>query len=716
MAALQKIRSKGSLLLIIIGIGLFAFIAEEFVRSIQTTVNEKRQLAGSVCGHKLNSQEFQQMVEQYKDALKYLRGDTHFNDFESAQAEDFVWQSYVNYQLIAKECEKLGLTVTDKELQDLLADGTSPMLQQTPFVNQQKRFDIGMLKNFLTEYEKMQTNQSQIPQQYAEQYTAIYKYWKFVEKTLREQMLEQKYQMLLAASILSNPIEAKMFYDGNTKSYDIQAAVFPYRNVKDNAVQVTDADLKKKYEETKEKYRQYVESRDIRFVAFTVEASDKDKQELKEEMNKYAQKMAETDDLTGLVRMSNSQVLYSNLWTTKEAFPADIQRKLDSIATGEIKGPYYEASDNTDNIIKLIAKIQAPDSIECRMIQVGGSSLDAIRKSADSIYTAIKNGASFDSIAKKYKQDASKQWLVSNQYDRSATTDENNIKMLNTLNTMAANEVKNIEFEQGNIIVEVTDRKAMTTKYNVAVIKRPVTFSKETYSKAYNKFSHYLATSTTMESLEKNAPKNGYQFQTNMETYSNGHFINNIPNTKEALRWVFNEDTKPGDISPLYECGDNNTLLVVALNKIHKEGYLPLEDVKNLVEKEARDDKKAEYLMQQYGNLKSVEEAGKKGAAVDTLKGITFNGNTFIPMVGSTDMILNGSVANKKAKQFVGPVKGEAGIYFYTVLSTKQDKAVPYKETEQMNMARSQHMRNLQTFGNDLFIKGKVEDKRYLFF
>ncbi len=715
MAALQTIRSKGSLLLIIIGIGLFAFIAEEFVRSIQTTANEKRQLAGSVCGNKINSQEFQQMVEQYKDALKFLRGETHFNDFESAQAEDYVWQSYVNYQLISKECDKLGLTVTDKELQDFLVDGTSPMLQQTPFVNQQKRFDVAMLKNFLTEYEKMQTNTSQVPQQYIEQYTAIYKYWKFVEKTLRENMLEQKFQILLAASILSNPVEAKMYYEDNTKNSDILLAAFPYRNVKDDAIKVTDADLKAKYEETKEKYRQYVESRDIRFVAFTVEASEKDKQALNEEMDKFAQKMAETKDLTGLVRMSNSQVLYNNLWITKNALPADIQGKLDSISVGEMKGPYYEASDNTNNIIKLIAKTQAPDSIECRMIQVGGATLEATRKSADSIYTALKNGASFDSVAKKYNQNAAKQWLVSNQYENTAT-DENNTNLLNTLNTMALNEIKNIEFEQGNIIVEVTDRKAMTTKYNLAVIKRPVTFSKETYSKAYNKFSHYLATSTTMEALEKNAPKNGYQYQANMETYSNGHFINNIPNTKEALRWVFNEDTKTGDISPLYECGDNNTLLVVALNKIHKEGYLPLEDVKSLVENDVKKDKRAEYLLKQYGNLKSVEEAGQKGAAIDTLKGITFNGNTFVPTVGSTDLAINGSVANKKANQFVGPVKGGAAVYYYKVLDVKQDKAVPYKETDQMNMARSQHMRNLQTFGNDLFIKGKVIDKRYLFF
>ena len=149
MAALQTIRSKGAFLLIIIGIGLFAFIAEEFVRSIQTTTNESRQVAGSVAGNKITSQEFQQMLEEYKEALKFLRGNENFNEYENAQAEDFVWQSYVNNQLITEECDKLGLNVTDKELQDVLIIGQHPMLQQTPFVNKQK-FDVNLLKNFFT--------------------------------------------------------------------------------------------------------------------------------------------------------------------------------------------------------------------------------------------------------------------------------------------------------------------------------------------------------------------------------------------------------------------------------------------------------------------------------------------------------------------------------------------------------------------------------------
>ena len=43
MAAIGKIRSWGPVLATLIGLALFAFIAEEFFRSCESTTNEKRQ-------------------------------------------------------------------------------------------------------------------------------------------------------------------------------------------------------------------------------------------------------------------------------------------------------------------------------------------------------------------------------------------------------------------------------------------------------------------------------------------------------------------------------------------------------------------------------------------------------------------------------------------------------------------------------------------------
>ena len=715
MAALQKIRSKGVLLIIIIGLGLFAFIAEEFFRSIETTANQSKQNVGKIYGESISSQEFQKMYEEYESALKFMRGTTSLTDAESTQARDYVWQMHVNYMLVAHECEALGLTVTDGELQQVLNEGNNPMLMQTPFRNEKTgRFDPAMLKNFLQEYEKMRTGgNSQMPQQYLEYYESMFNYWNFIEKTLRQNLLEQKYQVLLYKSILSNPVEAKMNFEGNQVRSNILLASFPYTSINDNQIKVSDSELQLKYAETKEEYRQYVESRDIKYVSVGVEASSKDKAELNSEMKEYAKKIASTDDITSVVRSSNSLIPYSNIAITKNALPADIQLQLDSMAVGTVKGPYYNASDNTDNVIRLLAKVQEPDSVLFRQIQVTGTTAEEAHKRADSIYAALQGGAKFADLAKKYGQNGDSIWMTSKQYEGS-TLDEDNAKFIGTINTMGAHQQKNVAFAQGNIIVEVLERKAITTKYNVAVIKRTVDFSKETYNKAYNKFSHFVATSPTLKDIEANARKNGYTLETRNDLYSSEHYVGNVTNTREAMKWIF--DAKDGEISPLYECGNNDHLMLVVLMKTHKEGYRPLEEVKELVRAAVIRDKKAEMLASKLKNVKDLAQAEKiQGAVIDSLSGVTFNGDSFVKATGAVEPALNGSIWQKKANAFVGPVKGENGVYVYQILAqTKQNGKFDAKQEEQL--AIQKHLRSLGNYSSDLYFDAKVVDKRYLFF
>ena len=113
MAALQKIRSKAILLIVIIALGLFAFIAEPMVQSIRTMLGQNSMQVGKVYGQEINTQEFQQLLDSYQEMMKYSRGVTALSDEENAQAKDAAWQMFVNYQLVAHECEKVGLTVTE---------------------------------------------------------------------------------------------------------------------------------------------------------------------------------------------------------------------------------------------------------------------------------------------------------------------------------------------------------------------------------------------------------------------------------------------------------------------------------------------------------------------------------------------------------------------------------------------------------------------------
>ena len=159
MAALGKIRSKGALLMGIIGLGLFSFIAEEAFRSCESSRNNERQQIGEVLGEKINVNDFQKLVDEYTDVIKMQQGTDALNDQQLNQVKDMVWNTYIQTKIVENEAKKLGLRVTDEELQNVLKQGTNPMLMQTPFVNQQTgRFDANALQKFLAEYDTQRNN------------------------------------------------------------------------------------------------------------------------------------------------------------------------------------------------------------------------------------------------------------------------------------------------------------------------------------------------------------------------------------------------------------------------------------------------------------------------------------------------------------------------------------------------------------------------------
>ena len=713
MAALGKIRSRGLTLIIIIGLGLFAFIAEEAFRSCESSRNNQRQQIGEVLGEKMSFDDFAKLVDEAQDAMKVM-GQENLNDDQLNQLRDQVWQNYVQYKLIENQCKKLGLTVTDDEMENVLSQGTNQMLLSTPFVNQQTgRFDANQLKQFLAQYKQAKTANPQA----AQQYESIYKYWNYIEKSLRQQLLIQKYNALLAHCFLSNPVEAKMSFNEENLESQIQLAAYPYSSIQDNKVTISDKDLKSKYNELKPRFQQFVETRDIKYIDVKITASAADRAALLKQFNDYGKQLASADDPADVVRKSTSAIPYLGIPVGKEAFPADIAGKLDSIAVGHVVGPVEDKQDNTLNLIKVIAKQQLPDSVQFRAIQVGGTTPDEAHKRADSIYTALKGGADFAAVAKKYGQDGSEQWLTTRQYEYTNSIDNDSKTYLNNLLTMGAKELKNIQTTQGNIIVEVLDRKNMINKYTAAVIKRTIDYSSETRSKIFNKFSSFVSANQTPEAIEKNAARSGYRLQEAKDVTTSQHYLAGIRSTRDAMKWLF--DAKEGSVSQMYECGNNgDNLLLVVCTKVHPIGYRGLDDpqVKEMVKAEVMRDKKAEQLIAKANGVKSIAAAKAKGAIVSTVNQVTFAAPVFVQTTGASEPALSGAVYAAKAGSFSShPVKGMAGVYQFQVMNRTKN-AAKFNDKELEGKLIQKGMQYAGNFMNELYINGKVVDNRYLFF
>ena len=712
MATLQKIRSKGPLLVIVIGLALFAFIAGDAWKVLQP--HQGKQDVGEVNGEVLSAQDYQKMVDELSEVIKLTNGLNSLTEDQLNNVKDQVWQSYVNNKLIAEQAEKLGLKVTDAEIQSIIDQGTHPLLMQTPFRNPQTgMFDKDMLKKFLVDYANL--NASQMPAQYVEYYQKMGAFWQFVEKTLAQSTLAEKYQNLVTKSLISNPVAAEDAFNSRTEQSDLLLAGVPYSSINDSTVQVSDSEIKDRYNEKKEQFKQLVETRDIRYIDVKVVPSDADRKAVEKEVTEYSNQLASTTaDFGTFVRSTGSSVNYSDVPVSKSVFPADVASRLDSTNVNEVYGPYYNQTDDSFNAFKLLAKVSSPDSIQFRQIQVYADTEEKTKTLADSIYNALKGGADFAAVAKIYGQTGEATWVNAQSWEGSEL-DADNSKFINTLLNQPVNELANLNMGQANLILQVMNKKSMQTKYKVAVVKREVEFSKETYNAAYNKFSQFVAQNTTIDSMVKNAEESGYTLMPRTDLSSAEHYVGGVRSTREALKWIF--AAKPGEVSPLYECGENDHLMVVALDKIHEAGYRDINSVAEMLRAEIRRNKKAEKIMEEMKKYNSIAQVkGMKDAVSDSVKHVTFSAPAYISVTRSSEPVIGAVAAKTAANKVSAPIKGNGGVYMIQVYAKEKGSEkfdAKQEETTLTNMAVRIAGNQLI---NDLYQKAKVVDQRYLFF
>ena len=707
MATLQKLRNMGPLLVIFVGLALFAFIAGDAWRLFQShTVDQN---VGSVNGEKLSAMDFQKMYEEYTNAVKFARGTNALTEDEMNQVKDEVWSTYISNRVLSAEAEKAGLTVTATELQAIVDAGSDPLLAQTPFRNEKGIFDKDILNNFLTQYENNKENP-----EFLEQYKPVYDYWKFIEKTIMLNALTSKYQALVQNSFIGNPIVAKSNYDANSNTYDIEVVAYPYSAVKGDDCVATESEIEKLYNQKKENYKQPYESRSIKYASYRVTPSPADREELRAELNEFADSLkADNTDYASIVRLSSSEVAYSDQPWQKSAFPEEVQARLDSVAVNSVVGPIYSQSDDSYTVFKLLSKSTLPDSVKYDMLVVSAENIEKTNALADSLLTALKGGANFAEISKKYNQENNEgMWFTSAQHEGMPIASNSLIDKL-VEGKKCGYETISLDNSNSKAIVRITESKNPVEKYHAVVIKRANEFSKDTYNEAYNKFSQFVASCKDAAEMEEKADEFGFRVMTQNNIHTGTHKIANISGTRDALRWIF--EAAEGDISPLYECGENDYLLVAAVTAVNEKGYTPLENLRHMLGYEIANDKKADKIMAEIKGKTMEQIKGMENVKSCETKRISFSAPAYISATASNEPAISAIAGKLNVGQESAPIKGNNGVYVIKLVA-KNAKGGEFNAKSEEDAIKAMGARDSYRMLGELIQNADVEDNRYRFF
>lgn len=665
MATLEKIRSKGVLLIVVVGLALLSFIIGDFLTQGSTFFNQSKETVADINGEKVKIADYQEMIDQIVIVQKIESGVTEVDEQTMQQIRSYVWENMVNEKLLTAEAEKMGLTVTADELSDqLIGNNVHPIIQQRRiFYDESGRFNKSNLINFLNQIKEAPSEEAN-----NQQFKDLQKYWLFWEKNIKFAILQDKYNVLISKTVVPNSVDAKFNFDARAINYDVNYVVQPYFAVSDSSVTVTDKEIKDKYNEKIKLFKQDANV-SLKFVSFDVRAQEADYKEAEAWMNKTGNEFKTTEDVTSLVN-SNSDVPYTGKNYTIFTVPAHLKDFAFSGSTGQIYGPVF--ANETFTMAKIMESgISSPDSVKLRHIFL---TTDQVGK-ADSLIAALKAGADFGALAKQFsavQQTAQNNgeigWITENVQGLDK-------EIMTSAFSKGVNEIFTIKNAQGTQIMQVTEKTAPRSKVKLAILERKVFASTETVSKIFNEAKRF-ATELKAEDFDAKAKESKVIIRQADEILASSEQIQNIEQSRQIVRWAFENDQE--SVSDVFEC--NQQFIVAVVTDKNEKGYRPLNKVSDQLKAEIIKDKKAELMIKQLAskgsNLNAI--AASIGQEVKQAPMVNFAGYQF--GVAGYEPAVIGKTTKQKLNTVSAPVKGNAGVYVIMPVNA-------VKSAEQFNVA-----------------------------
>ena len=653
MSIIQRIRDKAAwFLFIAIGVSLLGFLIQDaFVgKTGRGLFGGNTNTLGSVNGNKIEMAAYDQKVKQMEE--QYQQMGYPMNDMMRQSVRENAWNQIISEDNIKEEVDKLGLTVTPRELDDMLFGPDAPEEFRRQFTNEQGVYDVNAAKNAIAQLKKQKSTM-------ADNFNNVYL------PALASNRLHEKFVSLLANSTYYPKWMLEKLNSENNSMAAVSYVAVPYSTVPDSSIKISDEDITAYVNNHKEEFKQE-ESRSISYVVFDAAPSAADTASLMNNLELLKKEMAETSeaDISTFLAKNGSTINFMDAFISKTSIQVPNKDSIMALPKGGVFGPYLDAGNLT--IAKKLDERVQPDSVKARHILIAttdqnGQQLlpDSIaKKRIDSIKTAIDNGARFDSLAAQFS--ASPEGKT-NGGDLGYFASGRMVKGFNDFCfTGKTGDRKVVKTEFGYHLVEIEDQKNMNPAYKIAYFSKPIMPSQETDEKASGLASEFASKSRNAKAFDENAKAKNYNKLIASDIKPNDMNIPALGSNRQLVKWIYEADR--GDVSEMFTV--DSKYVVATVTEINKEGLASAAKARPMVEYILRNQKKAEQIKKKIGSSNTTLEAISTASNQPVQKADSLSfAAPFFPNAGQEGKV-GGYAFNAAAKAKVSPlIAGNAGVY-----------------------------------------------------
>ena len=705
MAAIEKIRKRSKLLIVIIGVALLAFVLEDLFQSMG---RGRENVIAVVDGDKIPYQDYENQLNKALD--NYKSNGTNVTTEQSYNIRNNTLEQMIEDNIMTKEYEASGITVSSDELYDQFTGENPHAWVAQSFQTADGGVDREMINNYLE-------NLNNLPAEYRTR-------WIDFERAIKQDRIQNKYNNLLKASYFVPAKLAEKYYENKNVKASADIVALRYTNIADSTVVVTDKDNKTFYDENKYRY-ETVARRDIEYVVFEVKPSLEDRQEALKNVREMREEFAAVENVVNFVN-ANSEKHYDSTWVGRTQVAQQIEGPVfdEGNGVGFVFGPFED--EDAFNLVRIVDLQSRPDSLRASHILIsyaGAANSDATitkeeaKAKADSLLAVIKgtknNDELFGELAQQFSSCPSKDkggdldWFT----DGTMVTPFNEFVVNHAVGT-----IDEVETVFGYHIVKVTDKTAPQPKARLAYLQNKIESSSATYQDVLAQASKFAADNKTIDKFNAAIEEQGLTKRTMPRMTTATYQIPGIENPREIVRWAFDKKTKLNDVNSFFNLG-NDLFVIAALTNAVEEGYAPMsivtEEAKYQIINKVKGQMAVEKMKACGDDINRM--VSELGAESTTVSDITLDSRVLGNFGVEADIV--GKLLGMKEGEQVGPVAGNSSAFI--IKNVKITEAEPTDDYSSVMREKVSQFNNKVLGGsvyNALRNKVEVTDSRERFY